>query len=114
MASSGAADEWDLVVPADGDELLAELDRHGIKPGQRVHLRPVPEPGRARATGVDQFGWLDDLAEALRLSAAAKRPPFGSAKGMLAGIVPAPTWEDFEAASRVAATDAAASGTLPE
>src|SRR5262249_11729201 len=97
---------------ADGADSLAELDRHGIKPGQRVHLSPVPEPGRAGATGVDKFSWLDDPAGALQLSAAAKHPPFGSAKGMLAGVVPPPTWEDFEEASRVAATDAAASRTL--
>ncbi len=41
MSDAGAADEWDVVVPADGDELLAELRRHGVRPGQRVHLRAV-------------------------------------------------------------------------
>jgi hypothetical protein len=81
MTSSGGADEWDFVVPADGDELLAELDRHGVKPGQRVHVRPVPGVG---------------------------------VEGILAGSGPVPTWEDFEEASRLAAADAEASGTLPE
>ena len=114
MASSGAADEWDLVVPADGGELLAELDRHGVKPGQRVHLRPVPEPDRAEVADVDPSSWPGDLAHALQQSAAAKRPPFASARGMLAGLVPAPSWEDFEEASRVAAAEAEGSGTLPE
>jgi hypothetical protein len=36
--STGAAEEWDVIVPADGDELLAELRRHGVRPGQRLHL----------------------------------------------------------------------------
>jgi hypothetical protein len=114
VASSGAADEWDLVVPADGNELLAELDRHGVKPGQRVHLRAVPDPGRAEVADVDASGWPGDLAHALQQSAATKRPPFAAARGMLAGLVPAPTWIDFEEVSRVAATEAEASGTLPE
>ena len=30
--------EWDLTVPADDDELLAELHRRGIQPGQRLHV----------------------------------------------------------------------------
>lgn len=38
MSDAGSADSWDVVVPADGEELLAELRRHGVRPGQRVHL----------------------------------------------------------------------------
>jgi hypothetical protein len=38
MSSSGAIEEWDVIVPADGDELLAELGRHGVRPGHRLHL----------------------------------------------------------------------------
>jgi hypothetical protein len=38
MSVWGAADEWDLIVPADGAELLAELGRHGIRPGQRLRV----------------------------------------------------------------------------
>ena len=30
--------EWDLTVPADDEELLAELRRHGVRPGQRLHV----------------------------------------------------------------------------
>lgn len=30
--------EWDLTVPADEAELLAELRRHGVRPGQRLHV----------------------------------------------------------------------------
>ena len=32
------ADGWDLTVPEDEAELLAELRRHGVKPGQRLHV----------------------------------------------------------------------------
>ena len=30
--------EWDLTVPADEEQLLAELRRHGVRPGQRLHV----------------------------------------------------------------------------
>jgi hypothetical protein len=43
VGSSGARDEWDLVVPSDGASLLAEFRRHGVEPGQRVHLRVVTD-----------------------------------------------------------------------
>src|SRR4051794_5913566 len=33
-----SAHEWELTVPDDGDELLAELRRHGVEPGQRVQV----------------------------------------------------------------------------
>jgi hypothetical protein len=32
------ADGWDLTVPEDDAELLAELRRHGVRPGQRLHV----------------------------------------------------------------------------
>jgi hypothetical protein len=57
---------------------------------------------------------LADLAQALRRETASKRPPFRPAEGMLTGVRPIPSWEDFEEASRLAAADAEASGTLPE
>ncbi|GAA4728484.1 hypothetical protein GCM10023328_03650 [Modestobacter marinus] len=38
------ADGWDLTVPDDANELLAELRRHGVVPGQR--LRVVPGVGQ--------------------------------------------------------------------
>lgn len=37
------ADGWELTVPEDAAELLAELLRHGVRPGQRLHV--------VRATG---------------------------------------------------------------
>jgi len=39
MSDAGAADEWDLVVPEDDAELGAELRRHGVRPGQHLHVR---------------------------------------------------------------------------
>ena len=33
-----SADGWDLTVPEDAAELLAELRRHGVRPGQRLHV----------------------------------------------------------------------------
>ena len=41
MSSANAANEWELVVPDDDAELVAEFRRHGIKPGQRVHVALV-------------------------------------------------------------------------
>lgn len=54
MASTGAADEWDVIVPANGEQLMAELARHGVRPGQRLHLAAVSEADRC-----------DDAPEAL-------------------------------------------------
>lgn len=33
-----SADGWDLIVPEDAAELLAELRRHGVQPGQRLRV----------------------------------------------------------------------------
>lgn len=79
MSSPENADEWDLTVPADEAELLAELRRHGVRPGQRVHVRVVHE--RRGATGGEQ-----------------------NFRGSLAGF-PEPTWQDFEHASAAARGD---------
>lgn len=38
MSRADAANEWDLVVPGDDAELAAEFRRHGVKPGQRLHV----------------------------------------------------------------------------
>ena len=38
MSRTGAAEEWDVVVPNDAEQLMAELRRHGIRPGQRLHI----------------------------------------------------------------------------
>jgi hypothetical protein len=40
---SSAADEWDVTVPADGEEFLAELRRHGVRPGQCLHVTPLAD-----------------------------------------------------------------------
>lgn len=41
MSTSDAAYEWDLTVPGDDAELAGEFRRHGIQPGQRVHVAVV-------------------------------------------------------------------------
>jgi hypothetical protein len=45
MSSTGAADEWDVVVPADAEQLMAELRRHGVRPGQRLHVIAAQDVG---------------------------------------------------------------------
>lgn len=77
MGSSESIDGWDLTVPADEAELMAQLRRHGVRPGQRVHMRVVDEPGES---GLSHF------------------------RGALAGF-PEPTWQDFEHASRTVRDD---------
>jgi len=51
MSDAGAADEWDLVVPEDDAELVAELRRHGVKPGQRLRIRNASGKYRSAVTG---------------------------------------------------------------
>lgn len=41
MSASGES-AWDFVVPSSSDDLMNELRRHGVQPGQRVHLSVVP------------------------------------------------------------------------
>ncbi len=38
-----SADGWDLTVPEDAAELLAELRRHGVRPGHRLHVVRAPD-----------------------------------------------------------------------
>ena len=38
-----SAEGWDLTVPEDAAELLAELRRHGVRPGQRLHVVQAAE-----------------------------------------------------------------------
>lgn len=48
MSASGAVNtayEWNLTVPADDAELVAEFRRHGVMPGQRVHVAVVADRG---------------------------------------------------------------------
>lgn len=48
------ADEWDLTVPADDGELLAELRRHGVEPGRRLHMSVASSEPPARPRGDDE------------------------------------------------------------
>lgn len=48
------ADGWDLTVPEDEAELLAELRRHGVRPGQRLHVAPAPHGLSPRQTDTDE------------------------------------------------------------
>ena len=51
--------EIELLVPEDGERLLAELRRHGITPGQRVRVRtPATPPTTDRARFVSPAGAL--------------------------------------------------------
>lgn len=77
MSSGDVADEWDFTVPVDEAELMAELRRHGVRPGHRVLVRIVREP---TAPAIQDFC------------------------GSLAGL-PEPTWADFEHAGEVARGD---------
>jgi chemotaxis response regulator CheB len=38
-----SVDGWDLTVPEDAAELLAELRRHGVRPGHRLHVVRAPD-----------------------------------------------------------------------
>jgi hypothetical protein len=50
-----ALDEWELVVPGDDAELVAEFRRHGVKPGQRVHVAVVDRNGSETAGELPSF-----------------------------------------------------------
>lgn len=49
MDGIDAINEWELVVPGDDAELVAEFHRHGVKPGQRVHVAVVDSNGSGTA-----------------------------------------------------------------
>jgi hypothetical protein len=48
---SSAAEEWDFTVPEDEAELLAELRRHGVTPGRRLHVSVSQERSAKEPTG---------------------------------------------------------------
>jgi hypothetical protein len=54
MSDAGAADEWEVVVPEDDAELLAELKRCGVRPGQRLHVRSASS-GKYRSAVTGKF-----------------------------------------------------------
>ena len=45
------------MVPDDAAELVAELRRHGLRPGQRLHLRAVPDPAEADTDAGQDDPW---------------------------------------------------------
>ena len=67
ISTSDASYEWDLTVPGDDAELAGEFRRHGIQPGQRVHVALVTsgdrEPGEALPGFFASFDGPADLAE---------------------------------------------------
>jgi hypothetical protein len=68
MSTSGAAAEWDLTIPGEDAELVAEFRRHGVLPGQRVHIAVVEddaENGSSEAlpSFFNSFDGPGDLAE---------------------------------------------------
>ncbi|WNV76522.1 hypothetical protein [Geodermatophilus sp. DSM 44513] len=46
-----SADGWDLTVPEDAAELLAELRRHGVRPGHRLHVVRAPDDSAHQSSG---------------------------------------------------------------
>ena len=67
MSTMGAA-EWDLTVPAEDAELVAEFRRHGVLPGQKVHVSVVSNSAERDTTNAlpSFFNSIDgpvDLAE---------------------------------------------------
>lgn len=68
MSTSDAAYEWDLTVPGDDAELAREFRRHGIQPGQRVHVAVATNAdgdgtGEALPTFFGSFDGPADLGE---------------------------------------------------
>jgi len=68
MSRSGEEHEWELIVPDDEAELVAAFRRHGVKPGQRIHVAVVERAGNSleAATAPAFFASFDgpsDLAE---------------------------------------------------
>jgi hypothetical protein len=53
MSASDPSYEWDLTVPGEGDELVAEFRRHGVLPGQRVHVTVVADD-----TGLEEHAMM--------------------------------------------------------
>lgn len=58
--------EWDITVPADDTELLAEFRRRGVRPGSRLHVIVSDAPPNAEEQLPAYFGSFSgptDLAE---------------------------------------------------
>jgi hypothetical protein len=76
MSDGDTVEEWDVVVPDDGAELLAQLRRLGVRPGQRVHIR---------TTGAGLEG-ASDRVEALAESEVGSSTGDGPAHGLPAFV----------------------------
>ncbi len=55
------ADGWDLTVPEDVAELAAELRRHGVLPGQRLHIVQAPERAVEPAAKQRTLGFIGSV-----------------------------------------------------
>jgi len=60
-----AVDGWDLTVPEDAAELAEEFRRHGVRPGQRLHIVRALDalsPDRAiPAANPDRFAFIGSV-----------------------------------------------------
>jgi len=59
-----AVDGWDLTVPADAAELAEEFRRHGVRPGQRLHIvkaRDAPPNGAVPAAKPGRFAFIGSV-----------------------------------------------------
>jgi hypothetical protein len=81
----GADAGFEVVVGADGGIAPEELARHGVRPG--AHLRIVATIDRPQI-----------------------RPIYGALRGQVREL----SWEDFEAASRLAVEDVESGSTCPD
>lgn len=68
MSTPDGASEWELTVPGDDAELVAELRRRGLQAGQRIHVvvvpdRGEPEPSETLPSFFDSFEGPAGLAE---------------------------------------------------
>jgi hypothetical protein len=68
MSRANAPNEWDLIVPDDDAELAAELRRHGVKPGQRLHVAVV-DGADAQADDAKQPSFFSSFDEPPDLAA---------------------------------------------
>src|SRR3954447_1393586 len=111
-----SADGWDLTVPEDAAELLAELRRHGVKPGQRLHVVvcELTAPGvPSDKVGTTTNGERSD-ERAAETSQRRDMPSIGSVaggsrrplRGALGNRDGSPSGDDFQAASDEAPADA--------
>lgn len=63
IMSTTAPEPWTFTVPEDDAELLAELRRHGVKPGQHLRVNATPPgaevaPRATRAINRRRFGFI--------------------------------------------------------